>query len=85
MQQFEFHHFSTNPLVAPTDLSHHREWKDLEPGISQLTLNHDPSTGRGTYLQRWAPDTSNQIQNFVHDYVEEIIILEGDLRDLKGR
>lgn len=78
MQQYEFHHFSTNP-------SHHRAWQDLEPGISQLTLNHDPSTGRGTYLQRWAPGTSNQMQNFVHDYVEEIMILEGDLRDLKGR
>jgi hypothetical protein len=50
-----------------------------------MTLNSDPSTGRATYLQRWAPQTSNQIQNFVHDYIEEIVIVEGDLRDLKGR
>ena len=80
MQQFEFHPFTHNPFTNTS-----REWKTLEPGITQLTLNSDPSTGRGTYLQRWEPNTSNQIQNFVHDYVEEIIILEGDLRDLKGR
>lgn len=85
MQQFEFHHPSTNPLFSPSNPSHHREWQDLEPGITQLTLNHDPSTGRGTYLQRWAPNTENQTQNFVHEYVEEIMILEGDLRDLRGR
>ena len=72
-------------MLAPSDSSHHNEWKDLELGISQLTLNHDPSTGRGTYLQRWAPNTENQVQNFVHDYMEEAMILEGDLRDLKGR
>lgn len=50
-----------------------------------MTLNRDPTTGRATYLQKWEPQTSNEIQNFVHDYVEEIMIVEGDLRDLKGR
>jgi hypothetical protein len=59
--------------------------KILEPGISQLTLNHDPSTGRATYLQRWSPGASNQIQNFSHEFIEEIVVIEGDLRDLKGR
>lgn len=80
MQQLEFHPPLTDPLNNTP-----RPWTPLEPGIDQLTLNHDPSTGRATYLQRWAPNTQNRIQNFVHDYVEEIVILEGDLRDLKGR
>lgn len=80
MEQFEFHAYATDPLTNEA-----RPWKTLEPGITQLTLNHDASTGRATYLQRWAPRTENQIQNFVHEYVEEIFIVEGDLRDLKGR
>lgn len=80
MQQLEFHNPSTNPLT-----NRPRKWVTLEPGIDQLTLNADPSTGRATYLQRWAPNIQNEKQNFVHDYVEEIIILEGDLRDLRGR
>jgi ketosteroid isomerase-like protein len=80
MEQFEFHSPSIHPLTATP-----RVWKTLEPGISQMTLNSDPTTGRATYLQRWDPQTSNQIQNFVHDYIEEIVIVEGDLRDLKGR
>ncbi|KAK1218087.1 hypothetical protein PQX77_019245 [Marasmius sp. AFHP31] len=80
MNQYEFHNFSTEPSTSQA-----REWVTLEPGITQLTLNFNPKTGRGTYLQKWEPKTSNQIQNFVHDYIEEIFIVEGDLRDLKGR
>jgi hypothetical protein len=80
MEQLEFHPFSVHPITGEG-----RQWKTLEPGITQLTLNHDPLTGRGTYLQRWEPRTSNQIQNFVHNYIEEIFIVEGDFRDLKGR
>jgi hypothetical protein len=80
MEQFEFHPFETHPISGKP-----REWKTLEPGISQLTLNYDPATGRGTYLQRWEPKTENVIQNFVHEYIEEIFIVEGDLRDLRGR
>jgi hypothetical protein len=79
-----------NPSVriicaTSTDIGDQTSGATLEPGITQLTLNHDASTGRATYLQRWAPQTSNQIENFSHAYIEEIIILEGDLRDLKGR
>lgn len=85
LQQFEFPHFCTTPFLDPFDSAKHRKWKDLEPGILQLTLNCDASTGRCTYLQSLAPDTEGPIQNFVHDYVEEIIILEGDLRDFNGR
>ncbi|KAJ8084642.1 hypothetical protein PM082_003416 [Marasmius tenuissimus] len=80
MNQYEFHNFSTEPSTSRA-----REWVTLEPGITQSTLNFNPETGRGTYLQKWEPKTSNRIQNFVHDYIEEIFIVEGDLRDLKGR
>ncbi|KAF1844938.1 uncharacterized protein K460DRAFT_365874 [Cucurbitaria berberidis CBS 394.84] len=80
MEQFEFHPSTTHPLTNTA-----RKWEPLEPGISQMTLNKDPSTGRATYLQKWQPNTENQIQNFVHDYIEEIFIVEGDFRDLKGR
>ncbi|KAF2815333.1 uncharacterized protein BDZ99DRAFT_459234 [Mytilinidion resinicola] len=80
MQQFEFHHYTTPPPGTSP-----RTWEPLEPGITQMTLNSDPSTGRVMCLQRWEPNTRNEIQNFVHDYIEEIFIVEGDLRDLKGR
>ncbi|KAH7089751.1 hypothetical protein FB567DRAFT_308839 [Paraphoma chrysanthemicola] len=75
---------SSNPDITISNLTK-KPGQNLEPGISQLTLNHDPSTGRATYLQRWSPRTSNQIQNFSHAYIEEIVIIEGDLTDLKGR
>ncbi|PSN67772.1 hypothetical protein BS50DRAFT_348611 [Corynespora cassiicola Philippines] len=80
MEQFEFHPYQKHPSTGEQ-----RQWRQLEPGIAQLTLNHDPQTGRGTYLQRWDPKTENQIQNFVHEYVEEIFLVDGDFRDLKGR
>lgn len=80
MEQFEFHPATTHPLTNVP-----RTWEHLEPGITQMTLNKDPTTGRGTYLQKWEPGTENATQNFVHDYIEEIFLIEGDLRDLKGR
>ncbi|KAL5386265.1 hypothetical protein DPSP01_004346 [Paraphaeosphaeria sporulosa] len=74
MEELEFHPDRKHPLTHNT-----RPWD------SQLTLNHDPSTGRATYLQRWDPNTEKQVRNFVHDCVEEMFSVEGDLRDLNGR
>jgi hypothetical protein len=75
MEQFEFH--------SPDSLSS-RTWVALEPGIDQMTLNHDSTTGRHTTLQRWQPGAINQQTNtFVHDYVEEIYLAEGDLYDTR--
>ncbi|KAL0575235.1 hypothetical protein V5O48_006726 [Marasmius crinis-equi] len=79
MNQYEFHAFTTEPFTSQS-----REWKTLGPGITQMILNHNPESGRRTCLQKWEPKTSNQIQD-AHDYIEEIFIVEGDLRDLKGR
>lgn len=73
MEQFEFHQAASS----------FRAWQPLEPGIDELVLNHDPATGRRTTLQRWQPGAVNSpARVFVHDYVEEIWMAEGDLTDL---
>ncbi|KAM0335424.1 hypothetical protein ACHAQA_000470 [Verticillium albo-atrum] len=74
MEQFEFHPATADPS---------RTWQPLEPGIDEMLLNHDPATGRRTTLQRWQPNTSNVQQLFVHDYVEEIYLADGDLADTR--
>ena len=74
MEQFEFHPATSAP---------NREWAALEPGIDQMTLNEDSATGRRTVLQRWQPGAVNQQEIFVHNYVEEIYLAEGDLYDLR--
>lgn len=73
MEQQEFH--AATPSTA---------WTTITPGIAQLVLNEDPSTGRRTLLQRWDPSTTNSPadQVFVHDYVEEIYMVDGDLFDI---
>lgn len=74
MEQFEFH-----PAISSYD----RKWTQLEPGVDELILNQDPTTGRRTTLQRWQPGAQNQQEIFVHDYVEEIYMAEGDLFDTR--
>lgn len=78
MDQFEFHPYETHPLSKNP-----RSWKEIEPSIFELTLNEDKENGRRTLLQKWLPQTSNVQQDFVHDYIEEIFIVEGDLADTK--
>ncbi|KAM5347693.1 hypothetical protein ACJ41O_007517 [Fusarium nematophilum] len=73
MEQFEFHAATT---------SYNRAWAALEPGVDELVLNQDTRTGRRTALQRWQPGARNQQEVFVHDFVEEIFLVEGDLYDL---
>lgn len=73
MEQYEFH---------PATSAHGRKWIAVEPGIDQMVLNEDHTTGRKTTLQRWQPGAVNQQRVFIHDYVEEIYMAEGDLFDL---
>jgi hypothetical protein len=73
--QYEFH---------PVEAVSFREWKTLEPGISELVMNHDSATGRRTTLQRWEPGARNATTS-LHTYCEEIYIVEGDLRVIPGR
>lgn len=53
----------------------------LTPSVV-VTLNENRATGRRTVLQRWQPGSVNQQEIFIHDYVEEIYLTEGDLYDL---
>lgn len=48
--------------------------------ISEMVLNQDPSTGRRTLLQRHEPGSLDAKES-LHDYIEEIFIVEGDLGD----
>lgn len=73
MEQFEFHAATT---------SHNRTWTPIEPGVDELVLNQDTQTGRRTTLQRWQPGARNQQDVFIHDYVEEIFMVEGYLYDV---
>ncbi|KAI9714313.1 MAG: hypothetical protein M1820_000274 [Bogoriella megaspora] len=74
MHQYEFH----SPLSVAG-----RKWTLLEPGIFELVLNYDENTGRRSSLQRWGPGARNAM-NSLHDYFEEVILLEGDLRVVPG-
>lgn len=71
MEQYEFH--------DPASLAH-RKWVRAEPKIDEMILNQDPATGRRTLLQRHEPGSATA-GDFVHDYIEEIYIVEGELTD----
>jgi hypothetical protein len=56
----------------------------LVDGIDERILSHDPDTGAYTRLLRFAPGTDsspNGVQ--IHDFWEEVYIVEGDLTDLR--
>ena len=72
--QFEFH---------PPEAEESRKWTTLEPGIEELVLNHDSEKGRRTTLQRWKSGARNANIS-LHDYCEEIVLVEGDLRVVPG-
>jgi hypothetical protein len=77
MEQFDFHAATAYPG---------RSWETIDTGVTQMLLNHDKSTGRRTTLQKWEAGGANaQSHPFVHDYVEEIYLVEGDLYDTKLR
>jgi hypothetical protein len=69
MEQFEFH--------IPQN-----RWVQIEPKISEHTLNHDPASSRRTLLQKHDAG-SRTAGDFIHDYTEEIYFVEGTLTDTK--
>ncbi len=73
-KQWEFHRPAGSWMAAG----------DPVPGIWARALAEDPDTGAYTGLQRYDPrvDTS-PLGVRVHDYWEEVYILEGDLTDLR--
>ena len=74
MEQMEFHDAISRP---------DRSWTQTEPGIDEMILNQNPATGRKTLLQRWQPGAANAKNIFVHSYIEEIYLVEGDLTDTR--
>lgn len=54
------------------------------PGIRSRTLSHDPATGEYTGLLRYDPGVdTTPLGVRSHTYREEVLILEGDLTDLR--
>ena len=59
-------------------------WKPVEgyPGVYEKILNYDPETGSVTRLLKYEPGTrTNEV--LVHDFYEEILVLEGTLIDTR--
>jgi len=51
------------------------------PGIEQKVLSRDPATGDVTRLLRFAPGVRTT-ETIVHDFWEEVLIVQGSLDDL---
>ena len=60
-----------------------REWTAVSPGVWERVLARDDDGVGLTRVVRWEPglDTSPQ-GPAVHDYVEEVLILSGSIRDV---
>jgi hypothetical protein len=61
-------------------------WTTVEPGVPGMTeriLAADPGSGIATRMLRFEPGTdSSPLGVVVHDFWEEVYILEGELHDL---
>ncbi len=71
------------PEVEFTDSDTAYEWQSVEgvlPGIKQKILSYDPETGNYTRLLKFPPGIET-IETLVHDFWEEVWILEGSLYD----
>lgn len=55
------------------------EWKQME-NISEKVLTQDKDSRNKTVLQRWEKGTETKGTS-LHNYIEEVFILEGKLRD----
>jgi hypothetical protein len=62
-------------------------WTPVPGGVEALAeriLARDPGTGVATRLLRWAPGADTSTNGvLVHDFWEEIYILEGSVHDLR--
>lgn len=78
---------STQPLAIPLpnisskDRSSAKPWILLSPGIWELHLN-GPSSSHKSVLQFWEPGAVSPTKDIVtHEYIEEVMTIEGSLRD----
>lgn len=56
------------------------EWKQSENGIFEKVLTRDKDGKNKTILQKWDKGTKTKDRS-VHEYIEEVFILEGKLKD----
>lgn len=74
--------------MAKTELEFHTPsapWQQpsgAAPGIWDQELSYDPDTGESTSLQRYDAGAESAPGVIVHEYWEEVILLEGDLHDI---
>lgn len=76
--------------MAKPELEFHEpagEWRLAFPGVAtawEKILSHDPDSGDYTRLVRFEPDTDvSGAGVLVHDFWEEVYIIEGELTDLR--
>lgn len=55
---------------------------DAAPSVWEQQLSHDPETSDTSLLQRYDPGTRTSAGDIVHEFWEEVILLEGDLWDI---
>lgn len=68
-------------------LNSNLQWRDIEgdlAGLSELILSHDSDTGDHTRLLRFPPGADTQTAGTLrHEFWEEVLILEGELEDVR--
>jgi hypothetical protein len=72
------------PEIEFIDPDTHYPWRPVEGdilGIKEKILSLDPKTGAYTRLLKFPPGLRTT-ETLVHDFWEEVIILEGELIDL---
>ncbi|KIV94971.1 hypothetical protein PV10_02684 [Exophiala mesophila] len=79
--------FSDSPARPPVGTSPSSRtaspWYSVGPGIWELLLNGDASTHEKSVLQWYEPNSlSANDQIITHTYIEEVILVEGELEDL---
>ncbi len=72
------------PKIEFIDCDTHYQWRPVEGdtlGIKEKILSEDPETGDCTRLLKFPPGIQTK-ETLVHDFWEEVLILEGELYDL---
>ena len=72
------------PEIEFVDVDLNYEWRRVEGdkyGIMEKILSHDPETGNYTRLLKFPPALETE-ETLVHDFWEEVWIVEGTLHDI---
>jgi hypothetical protein len=74
------HHFFISNSLKHGAIRIPRSHLSPNPNMARKRVAEDPTTGRRTLLQRHQPGSLDSRES-LHDYIEEIFIVEGDLGD----